>query len=402
MGEKHSKHEVYETAVEVARYYGFSSLDETISAYATKQKKLRIPHQKEDTPGEINRPTLMKALIDAEAISGESPIMIYHTEGLRKFMDRTAYGGKDAVLFALEIIGVPRSIAEALLFKTALTILEELGFDNLAIEINSLGDRESIARFTRDFTNYYKKHAEEIPTHCRTNLKKDIFKVLECTQDKCSVLKEHAPKPISSLTENSRGHFSQVLEFLESMDVPYNINNCLIGGKDYYTKTIFEIRTPETENRLFKRKMVDSVLARGGRYDDLAKTLGLKKEIPAVGITISLGGLPIIPPKKCAEDKAKRAKVYLIHLGFEAKIKSLHAIEVLRKGRIPVHQSLSRDRLSAQILSAETMRIPFMIIIGQKEALEGTAIVRNMKNRSQETVPILELPRFIKVFEKEV
>jgi histidyl-tRNA synthetase len=79
----------------------------------------------------------------------------------------------------------------------------------------------------------------------------------------------------------------------------------------------------------------------------------------------------------------------------------LAALEILRRGKVPIYQSLSKDRLSAQITVAENMKVPFMLIIGQKEALEGSAIIRNMKNRSQETVPVSQLPHFIKLLEHE-
>jgi histidyl-tRNA synthetase len=400
--DKSDKTTIYEKAVEIARYYGFSSVNEVLlEAKLEKGLKVKIPEVKEGEPGEINRPGIMKAFLEYTGGVTGTPIMVYHTEPLRKTMKREEYGGKDAVLFALEIIGVSKSIAEALLFKVTTTILNELGFANLSADINSLGDRESIVRFTREFNNYYKKHADEVPAHCRANLKKDIFKVLECAQDKCMLFKEHAPKPIGTLTENSRGHFAEVLEFLESMDIPYSINNCLVGGKDYYTRTIFEIKTEDTTNKLFPKKSFEPTLARGGRYDDLAKKLGNKRDIPAVGITLTLGGLGIIPPKKPTEKKIKKPKIYLIHLGFEAKIKSLAALEILRRGKVPIYQSLSKDRLSAQITVAENMKVPFMLIIGQKEALEGSAIIRNMKNRSQETVPVSQLPHFIKLLEHE-
>lgn len=405
--EKNDKTKIYEIAKEIARYYGFSSVNETFASmppnsHGNSLKKPYLEAAKEGLPGEINRPGLMRAYLENNFAVLPHPVMVYHTEPLRKNMEREKYGGKDAVLFALEIIGVSKSIAEALLLKVALMIIQEVGFNDLTVEINSLGDRESISRFNREFTNYYKKRAEEIPAHCRTNLKKDVFKVLECAQEKCMLFKEHSPKPIASLTEDSRDHFTEVLEFLESMNAAYRINNCLVGGKDYYTKTIFEIQTECETNDLFPSRKFVRTLARGGRYDDLTKKLGSKKEIPAVGITITLGGLGIVPSKRNLEKKDKKPKVYLIHLGFDAKIKSLGAIEILRKGKIPIYQSLSKDRFSAQIATAESMSIPFMIIIGQKEALDGTAIIRNMKNRSQETVPMLELPRFVKFLEKEV
>ena len=92
----------------------------------------------------------------------------------------------------------------------------------------------------------------------------------------------------------------------------------------------------------------------------------------------------------------KKPKIYFIQLGFEAKLKSLNIIEILRKGKVPIAQSLSKDNLSAQLATAEKLGVEYAIIFGQKEALENSVIFRNMNNRSQETIKIDKLLEYIK------
>jgi histidyl-tRNA synthetase len=392
--------DLYQKAKDIAEYYGFMPLSEIENLMnrsrpgEKKGKSFEFKAPKEDTAGDADRPSIMKAYVEQGMHTLPSPILIHHSEPLLRQMDRKAYGGKDAVQFSLEIIGTNKSVAEAMLLKTAVIILREAGFENISIVVNNLGDRESIARFTREFGNYYKKHLDEVPASCRALLKKDIFKLLECVYEKCDLFKEHAPKPIACLSEESRQHFKEVLEFLESMNTPYTINNCLVGGKDYYTKTVFEI-VASGEEKGVVGTLATGVIARGGRYDDLAKRYGSKKEVPAVGISITMGGIGLAEPKE-TKKTGKKPSVYLMQLGFDAKLKSLEAVEYLRRGKIPVFQSLSKDKISIQIAQAEKMGIPFVIIIGQKEALEGTAIVRNMKNRSQESIKMPELAAYIR------
>ena len=91
-----------------------------------------------------------------------------------------------------------------------------------------------------------------------------------------------------------------------------------------------------------------------------------------------------------------RPKFYLIQLGREAKIKTLSLIELLREHHIPVHHFLGRDKLTAQLMSAEQLRVSYLIIIGQKEAIENTATIRNMSTRAQDTIPIELLPQYLK------
>ena len=92
----------------------------------------------------------------------------------------------------------------------------------------------------------------------------------------------------------------------------------------------------------------------------------------------------------------KKPQVCFIQIGFEAKLKSLEVVETLRHAKIPLYQALAKDKLSSQIQTAENMGIPHIIIMGQKEALEGSVIVRVMKTRMQETVPLTELAGYLK------
>jgi len=288
----------------------------------------------------------------------------------------------------LEIIGNPKSIAEATLLKTALTILEEYGYKDLSVEINSIGDRESIAKFTRELTAYYRKHIENLSTHGRQLLKKDVFELITYSDKKSDTLKEDAPKSITFLSEPSRIHFKEVLEFLEKLDIPYKINHHLVGNRKYCSETIFEI-VSHSES---KKHPGCQTLALGVRYDGLAKKIGLKKDVSGVGISLLFKR----PIKESSVTKIKKPVVYFVQLGFEAKLYSLQVIEILRKNHIMVHQALSKDKLLGQLSVAERLEMPYMILIGKKEAMEGSAIVRNMDTRSQETIPLSGLAHYLK------
>jgi histidyl-tRNA synthetase len=125
--------------------------------------------------------------------------------------------------------------------------------------------------------------------------------------------------------------------------------------------------------------------------------MGSKKDIPAVGAAIGVDRVLMSPNYKAVTPRiVKKPKVYFIQLGFEAKLKSLEIIEILRNARIPVTHSLNKDQLGAQLGIAEKMGIPHALIFGQKEALDGTVIVRNMLTRSQDTLKISKLADFLK------
>ena len=138
-------------------------------------------------------------------------------------------------------------------------------------------------------------------------------------------------------------------------------------------------------------------LAGGGRYDYLSKMLGAKKDTPGVGAGLGVNRIMSMPEYNFPCPRiVKKAKVFFIQLSFDAKLMSFEVTEVLRKARIPVAHSLSKDSLGAQLGKAEKMKVPYVIILGQKEAMDKTVIVRNMDTRSQETVKIDNLATYLK------
>ena len=168
------------------------------------------------------------------------------------------------------------------------------------------------------------------------------------------------------------------------------MNPYLVRGLDYYTKTVFEIVENNDDGGTL-------ALAGGGRYDYLGKQLGSKKDIPAMGGSIGMDRIVEQPWFKDLTPRImKKPKVYFIQVGIDAKLKSLNIVEILRKAHVPMIQSLSKDSLGSQLAVAEKSGAPYVLIFGQKEAMEGSVIVRNMENRSQDTVSITELPTYIK------
>jgi histidyl-tRNA synthetase len=276
-------------------------------------------------------------------------------------------------------LGTNKSIAEALLIKASMAILADAGETDLHVEINSIGDKESIARFTREVTAYYRRSMSELPAACKQLLKKDVFALLGCDHEACLRLAADCPKSINFLSEKSRQHFKEVLEYLEALGIPYNINNSLVANRDYCSETVFEIRDSEPKSH---------PKAIGIRYDTLAKRLGHKKELFAVGVSLALNKKKADATlvKKSTIAKILDPQICFMQLGFEAKLKSLELLEILRKARIPVNHSLAKDKMAGQVGMAEKMQAPTVVIMGKKEAMEGSVIVRETSTRSQDSI----------------
>ena len=286
-------------------------------------------------------------------------------------------------VYGLEIMGSSKSTSEALLLKCALAILEEFKYENLYIDINSIGDKESIGKFERELGAYLRKHAHTLPAKTRQELKKNHYSILTSLGAEIKELRENAPPTIGSLSEIARLHFKEVLESIETFDVTYKIKPNILSNKLYTANTVFEIRSG------------DELLAFGYRYNHLAKKIGGKREIPTVGVTISVRKNPSMS-KKVAIHKIKKPRFYLVQLGSTAKLKALNIVEMLRKHKIPVYHSITKDKITGQLSGAEYMKATHVLVMGQKEAVENSMIVRSIANREQETIALSELAEFLK------
>lgn len=435
----------FEKAAEVAVYYGFkpietpmlehegvftSGIGEGTDVIDKEMYTLRTKGGDHLAIRPEGTASVVRAYIENGMNSWPQPVMLYYYGPFLRHEKPQRGRFRQFYQFGIEMLGSPKSIADAIVMRTLLLILDEAGFKNTILMVNSIGDKECRPGYTKDLISYYRKHINEICADCRERMKKNPLRVLDCKDTKCIPVKQGAPQSMSSLCGPCRDHFKEVLEYLEAMNISYRINHHLVRGFDYYTRTVFEIIDSEDEKPVEepeedtskvvgadnvpasngveapsenndKKKGLQSpeplALASGGRYDYLAKNLASKKDVAGVGGSIGVDRVIMSPKHKPLEPRIiKKPKVYFIQFGFEAKLKSLSIIEILRKARIPIMQSLSKDSLGAQLSVAERLKIPYTVIFGQKEALEGTVIVRDMNTRSQDTIKIEELPEYIK------
>lgn len=400
---------LFEKAQEVAVYYGFkpielpvlertevftSGVGEGTDIVDKEMYTFRTRGGEHVTMRPEGTAAVMRAYLEHGMHQLPQPLLLYYYGPFFRH-ERPQKGRlRELRQFGIEVIGTEKSVADALIIRTLITILEEFGFKNLVVDINSMGDKESRPKYIKELTTYYKKHQEKLCSDCKERLKINPLRLLDCKNEECAPYKGDAPTSISTLSEESKQHFTEVIEYLEEMGVTYRINHSLVRGLDYYTHTVFEVIQEHVDDQGTHKEIT---ITGGGRYNYLAKRLGSKKDIPGVGTAIGIDRVMMMPDcKKLTPRIIKKPKVYFIQLGFEAKLKSLAIIEVLRKAKISVELSLSKDSLGAQLAQAEKLNIPYVAIFGQKEAMDQTVIVRNMDTHSQDTVKIAELSEYIK------
>jgi histidyl-tRNA synthetase len=397
----------FEKAQEIAVYYGFKPIETPMLEYErvftsgigegtdiVDKEMYTLKTKGEDVLAlrPEHTASLMRAYIEHGMQTMPQPVMYYQYGPTFRHDNPQRGRYRQFYQFDLDCLGSGKSIMDALVIKVGISILEEAGAQNLSVDINSIGDKECRGAYLRELTNYYRKNINSLSAIDRERLKTNPLRILDSKDPKTIEINGEAPDSVSFLCPSCKKHFAEVLEYLEEMGIGYNINKNLVRGLSYYTRTVFEIVEEKTEDG-----SLPLALAGGGRYDYLARQIGGKKEVPAVGISIGVDRIVAsLWYKKLCPRIIKKPKIYFVQLGAEAKLKSLNVIEILRKAHIPITQSLSKDNLGSQLASAEKLGVPYVLIFGLKEALNDSVIVRDMSNRSQDTIKLNKLLDYLK------
>jgi histidyl-tRNA synthetase len=353
----------------IGNYYGFTPL---AFAAAAKRASSKAPYPENLVLESLDSnarevAAFLKHVRDAGlAPSTAQPLFLWHTN---------AAAGRPApkqIQIQFHAIGVEHAIADAVLIRAVKALISDLVKDEPTLRINSMGDKETRSRFTRELGVYFRKQSAGLTELCAATAKRgEVFEAAElmCAEKRHDEL----PSPTDHLSENSRKHFEGVLEYLEATDTPYELASDLLSRGTAWTETCFEVNSD------------DRVSAWGSRYNDLAKHF-FKSALPSIGaiIRINVEERMDIPAMK--ERGAPR--FVFVHIGDEAKRESMKMTDILRKARVPLTQAIGVESLTEQMRFAETLNPQYLLIMGRKEALERSVILRERSSYTETSIPL--------------
>lgn len=305
----------------------------------------------------------------------------------------------DKDTYTYHIVGTKKSIYDALAIEAGYSVAQELlgAKIELLVELNFVGDKESVQKFTKELQHFLKKYADGVPKAVSAIAKKDVYaayRLLEGVEVKSKSKKAESepisiPNPIDHLSEASRAEFKEIMEYIESLDMNFRIQPFLFDSPEVWSGIIFSIQPLDKS----KGAMLN---IQGGRHDIMSKKILNKKESPILSVSIT--GLKKVPqPKKVIKIiNDNDIKFFYAQLGPEARFKTLKVMDMMRCAHIPMHHALSKEKISAQLMHAERLNVPYLLLVGHREALQNSVMVRNMKNLSQESIEIEKLIEHLK------
>lgn len=273
--------------------------------------------------------------------------------------------------FGIECFGTASPLADAEMISLASRIFDELGIQELSLEINSIGCPTCRAEYHKALKEYFSSRKDELCPTCQDRLERNPMRILDCKSPVCSEIAKDAPVVTDYLCDECREHFDSVQKYLDAMNIAYTINPKIVRGLDYYTKTVFEF----VSNAIGSQGTV----AGGGRYDGLVDELGGQKT-PSLGFAMGLERLQLVMDAQgCAYPEPSTPDLFIVAMGEKAQLKAIEIAKDMRAEGYCALYDLNQRSLRAQMKYADKLGAKFNVVIGDNEVEQGTAKLKNMK-----------------------
>ena len=285
--------------------------------------------------------------------------------------------------FGIELIGSQSPVADVEIITAALEIYETLGLKGLQVSINSVGCKKCRKDYIGKLRSFLESKKEQICFECNNRIEKNPLRVLDCKNVKCRETLQEAPKIIDHLCDECKDHFEEVKECLSDLKIKYTIDERLVRGLDYYTKTAFEIISGELG--------AQNAIAGGGRYDNLVEELG-GKETPGVGFAAGIERMIISMEKqKVSCPKKQDLDVFVVKIGEKNNIMAFQLLQDIRKAGMSADLDYAGKSLKSQMRTANKRHVKYTVILGEEELGRNKVTLRNMETKEQKEIKINNL-----------
>jgi histidyl-tRNA synthetase len=311
------------------------------------------------------------------------PLRLYYLGPMFRY-ERMQHGRyRQFSQIGLELIGADTPLADAEVLAAMHEFFLRLGFSDLVIHLNNLGDPEDRLRYQEAIRTALAPRRAELCSDCQRRLDENPLRILDCKVPSCQVVAADVPAVDDVAGEASRRHVAQVEAHLGRLGIPYVRNHRLVRGLDYYLRTVFEVISPKLG--------ANTVLCGGGRYDRLIADLG-GPAIPGVGFAIGEDRLIEVLPASFREAVLSQPRLYLVPIGDAAQERVLElARDWVREG-VPVEIEVSGRSLKAALKRADREGFRVVAMLGDDELRGGLVSVRDLTAGSQSTLQFAALP----------
>lgn len=281
--------------------------------------------------------------------------------------------------FGIEVLGDSDSTLDAEVIQLAWKLLNDLGISNLTPLVNSVGDKKCRPKYISELKDYFHSSVVDSCPNCPRRLEENPLRLLDCKEKSCLEVISSAPNSVEYLCEECLEHWGSLLIDLKNLGVPYVIDNRLVRGLDYYTRTVFEIVPQDSGSQ--------STIAGGGRYDGLIAQLG-GHPTPSIGFGMGIERVLLELKKLNHEiDDTETTKILIAYTDESSKAVGITVRSQLHRSEIASVLAPSSRSLKSQLRYASSIKASHAIIIGERELENVTVTIRDLKGSEQKEIP---------------
>ncbi len=291
--------------------------------------------------------------------------------------------------FGAEAIGSLDPLVDVEMIQLSVKILNDLGLKDFKLHLNSIGCKKCRSAHRDVFLKFISERCEKICSDCQIRLNRNPLRIFDCKNEGCIEILKNAPVIKDYLCPECQKHFKQVKKSLDELNIKYTEDGRLVRGLDYYTKTVYELKSSLLG--------AQDTLCGGGRYDLLVEELG-GEDTPAIGFSAGMERILLALESKRKEiSEERKIDLFIAPLGEEARKLAFKVIMELRSKGISCEMDYMSRSLKSQMKEANRQKAKSVLILGEEEIKKGKAILRNMEKSEQKEVEIQNLSDVIKV-----
>lgn len=321
-----------------------------------------------------------RAYLENRLQAGPQPVKVYYIGPMFRYDKPQAGRYRQFHQFGIEVFGSDEPVVDAEVIAMAMEIYRRLGIKDLELNINSVGCPVCRARHREALQEFLRPQLASLCKDCQNRFERNPLRILDCKQEGCQAATRGAPTITRQLCPDCKEHFDQVQTLLKALCVPFTVNERLVRGLDYYTKTAFEIMVREIG--------AQSSICGGGRYNGLVGELG-GEDVPGIGFALGLERTILTMEKQgVAWPEAAGTQVFVAVLGTEAREQALVLTQQLRSRGLAAETDLLGRSLKAQLKQADRLKVSYTVIVGGDELQRGEVQLRSMSDSSQQAIKL--------------
>ena len=310
------------------------------------------------------------------------PVKVYYNGTLYRYERPQSGRDRELTQFGMEILGSDDLLSDAEIISAAVNLYKLLGLKEIKVNINSLGDTASRNNYREALIEYFRPHIDEFCDDCKERFMKNPLRILDCKVDADNEILKNAPKTIDYLNEESKERFSKVKDYLDIMQIDYEVNPSIVRGLDYYSHTVFEI---EAKVAGFGS---NNVIGAGGRYNNLVKDLG-GPETPCIGFASGIGRLVMaLELEKVKLPIVDYVDLFLMYVNEDEKKYALYLAQELRMAGFIVETEYTNRGLKGQFKQADRLNSKFIAILNSEDLTNNEIKIKNNKTKEEEIISL--------------